>query len=278
MHAPTRKLRQSIRESGIYQRARASWIYDLYWHLANRRIIEDREQETQFYRNLLTGFKNGDLIFDIGANQGYKADIFVRIGARVVCIEPDESSQRLLRQRFVNYRLQKKPVVILPKAVSDRNSVELFWIDAPASGKNTLSRKWVDTLRNDAGRFGEKLTFGSCREVETVTIEELISEFGEPFYIKIDVEGHELNVLKGMRNPVPYLSFEVNLPEFLPEGLECVALLGALAKEGRFNYAADCRDGLVLSEWCAPEEFSRVLSQCGERSVEVAWRTNCPIG
>jgi hypothetical protein len=77
---------------------------------------------------------------------------------------------------------------------------------------------------------------------------------------------------------VPYLSFEVNLPEFRPEGLECVKLLGCLATDGKFNYAVDCRNGLVLREWLDASEFSRVLSECTDESIEVFWKTSMSTG
>src|ERR1022692_4543744 len=74
--------------AGVYERAKASWIYDVYWSLADRPIIDDRRKQTDFYRNLLDGFRKGDVIFDVGANLGYKADIFLRLGATVVAMEP----------------------------------------------------------------------------------------------------------------------------------------------------------------------------------------------
>jgi hypothetical protein len=94
-----------------------------------------------------------------------------------------------------------------------------------------------------------------------------------PFFVKIDVEGHELSVLRGMKRVVPYLSFEVNLPEFRVEGLESVRLLGNLAGDGRFNYTNDCRRGLLLKNWIAADEFTTVLASCAERSIEVFWKT-----
>lgn len=257
----------------LRQRAKYSWIYDSYWSLADRRIIDDRRREIEFYRSLLNGFQKGDLIFDIGANQGYKTGIFLKLGARVLSVEPDQASQEILKQSFLKYRLKSKPVVIVPKAVSDRNSILRMWIDTPGSAMNTLSQKWAETLKNDDTRFGEKLNFGQWKEVETVSMEKLISEYGLPFFVKIDVEGHELSVLRGMQRPVPYLSFEVNLPEFRPEGLECVQILGRLASDGMFNYAADCRSGLVLKQWIGTEEFSAALASCRDKSIEVFWKT-----
>jgi hypothetical protein len=148
-----------------------------------------------------------------------------------------------------------------------------MWVDAPGGAKNTLSHKWVESLRSDDKRFGQKLSFGQWKEVETVSIEQLIAAHGMPFFVKIDVEGHELSVLRGMQRPVPYLSFEVNLPEFRREAHECVQVLASLAPNGKFNYTPDCRRGLVLERWISREEIRAVLDSCTDESIEVFWKT-----
>ncbi|HEY4777799.1 MAG TPA: FkbM family methyltransferase [Candidatus Acidoferrales bacterium] len=262
-----------LTRAGIYERARSSWIYDFYWGLANKNIIDDRQSEVEFYRTLLDGLREGHLIFDVGANRGYKTDIFLRLGAAVVAVEPDEACQEILKQKFLKYRFKKKRLVIVSRAVSDTSSTVAMWIDGPGSAMNTLSQKWAETLRDD-DRFGQRLSFGQRREVETVSIEQLIAAHGSPFFIKIDVEGHELNVLRGMQRPVPFLSFEVNLPDFRSEGLECIQVLERLARDGKFNYTADCRRGLVLKEWITGDEISSVLDSCKDESIEVFWKTS----
>lgn len=153
-----------------------------------------------------------------------------------------------------------------------------MWVDAPGSAKNTLSSKWAETLRNDDKRFGHKLGFAGCREVKTTTIEQLVIEYGPPFFVKIDVEGCELRVLRGMRRPVPYCSFEINLPEFRREGLECIDVLDCLAPEGSFNYTSDCRCGLALDPWLGIRDFRAALDTCAEGSIEVFWKTRLARG
>jgi FkbM family methyltransferase len=261
-----------LKRAGIYQRLKASRVYELYWSFADRSVIARTDREIRFYRELLEGFHRGCLVFDVGANHGTKTDIFLKLGARVVAVEPDRTNQQILKEKFLSYRLARKPVVIVGKALSDREAVATMWIDEPGSAKNTLSRKWVETLERDDQRFGQHHDFGKQIIVETTTLDYLIAQHGVPFFIKIDVEGHEPNVLRGLHSAVPFVSFEVNLPEFAPDGLECVELLGRLAADGKFNYATgDYGNGLALPQWLDAPEFSRVLAQCADSSIEVFW-------
>jgi FkbM family methyltransferase len=263
-----------LRQVGLYQRLKSSFVYDFYWAFADQRPLECRIREVGFYQRTLQGFRKGDLIFDVGANGGYKTDIFLRLGARVVAVDPDKANQEVLRQRFLKYRLRPKTVNIEGKAVSDAISIKTMWIDTPGSAKNTLSRRWVETLRTDPKRFGQRLDFASKQQVETVTLEKLIATHGIPFFIKIDVEGHEASVLRGLNRRVPYLSFEVNLPEFKLEGLQCINILHEIAADGQFNYAVDCERGLMLENWMRRREFAPVMEQCEAPSIEVFWRTS----
>jgi len=273
--------RQSIQASlervGVYQRLRASRVSDLYWNIADKRRIDARHREMDFYRSLFNGFHRGDLIFDVGANDGRKTDVFLRLGARVLAVEPDEHNQQVIREKFLTLRLARKPVVIVGKAVSDKVTTETMWIDRAGSSLNTLSHKWVETLKGDKTRFkhtNSSLEFAQHRLIEATTLDDLIVAHGLPFFIKIDVEGYEANVVKGLRYRVPLLSFEANLPEFRPEALECVELLERLSVDGKFNYAAEGRQTLALETWLDAGAFSQELEKCSLNTIEVFCK-NC---
>lgn len=268
-----KRIQSFLRWLGLLERLQSSFIYDLYWRIFDRRLLEERSKELAFYRDLLTGFRQGQLVFDVGANCGGKADVFLRLGAKVLAVEPDLANQEILRRKFHHFRISKKPVEIVGKALSDRNATETMWVAAPGSALNTLSQKWVNSLAVDAERFGETIDFRQKREVHTTTLDDLMKSHGMPYYVKIDVEGYEANVLRGLKRPVPFLSFEVNLPDFRAEGLECISMLGKISPEGRFNYAVTCKSGLALSEWLTAEQFAEAFKKISEGSVEVVWKT-----
>lgn len=262
-----------LRRAGLYYRLKASRLYDWYWSVADPSLIRRREEEVAFYRANLTGLRAGDLVIDVGANQGFKTEMFLRLGARVVAVDPDATNQEILAQSFTRLRLCKRPVTIIGKALGEKVGVETMFVNEPGSAKNTLNKKWVETLNEDTTRFGERLGFAEERKVEVTTLEELLREHGVPFYVKIDVEGYEAVVMRGLKSPVPMLSFEVNLPEFRAEAKECIAMLDRIDPQGRWNFIADCAGGMHLKEWATTAGMVQALEQCALPTIEVFWKS-----
>jgi FkbM family methyltransferase len=273
MSFPKLIARSLLNRIRVYERLRASYLYDLVCIATHSEAVSQRNSEVRFYSDLLTGFQKGDLVFDIGANHGCKTEVFLRLGARVVAVDPDESNEKVIEDRFLKYRIKKKPVAVVKKAVSDTNGLDTLWIYRPGAARNTLNPKWVRILESDPKRFGKQFDFANSVTVETTTLDRLISIYGAPFFIKIDTEGHEINVLRGLSQPVPFLSFEVNLPEFRDEGLACIDLLEQLVPEGTFNYSIGDRPALVSKSWIVAEDLRKTLSKNDQKPVEVFWRS-----
>jgi FkbM family methyltransferase len=165
-----RQTQAILRRAGLYYRLKTSHIDDLYRWLADRNSLRDRDAQINFYRHLLPDLRRGDIVFDVGANEGLKTDLFLRMGARVIAIEPDETNQSILRERFFKLRAAPKRVVVVRKAVSDNDGIESMWIDGPGSAVNTLSQKWADALRGNKARHACGhcgLEFAKYRTVET---------------------------------------------------------------------------------------------------------------
>ena len=139
------------------------------------------------------------LVFDIGANIGDTVEQFTLISSKVICFEPNPTLASELRGRFEN-----SSVVVDERAVSNKNGTQIFKI-SNANTISTLSEDWITN-----SRFTESYTWDTHVQVETVTLDSIVEQYGEPDYIKIDVEGHEFEVLTSFTKLLPntLISFE----------------------------------------------------------------------
>ncbi len=223
----------------FYFRIRYSKIY-LRWYECHKPVLKKAlAAESKLYAKVLQRVNSPFLIFDIGANEGYNTAIFQDLGTRVISVEPDRRNQKALKARFRN----SDKVMVVDKAISDRPGSEIFHVCQQGSALNTLNIKWKHILENPKrNRWQQSFIFsGKSYSVQTTTLDELIQEFGKPYFIKIDTEGYEEKALIGLSHKIPLISFEANLPEFLEESLLCIEHLKALDADARFNYAVSDR-------------------------------------
>jgi FkbM family methyltransferase len=215
-----------------------------------------REKEMlRFYSRFI---REGDICFDVGANAGNRTDIFLRLGARVVAIEPQPSCLRILRKRFSG----NPRVSIVPKALgAEEGEAELMVSDV--STISTLSREWVESSRR-GGRFHAYRWNGKVT-VPVTTLDNLIMEYGHPVFCKIDVEGYESQVIAGLTRPISTVSFEF-VPEFLENTLTSIHHLTGIGVS-RFNYSLGESMSLTLSEWVSEEEIADILRSITDRDA-----------
>ena len=87
------------------------------------------------------------------------------------------------------------------------------------------------------------------------TLDALIAEYGKPAFIKIDVEGFELQVLNGLSQPIRYISFEYTVPEQTQNAIDCMMRLSSLDKDIKFNYSVEESMKWALKTWLSTEEM-----------------------
>lgn len=234
---------------------------NFYRSLRNRSFRDHIRKQRLFYRNILGA--DNRLIFDIGANVGDHTHIFAKLSDKVVSVEPDNTNAHILKKRF-----SERKVVVLQKAVSDTPGIAELHIETNGSAYNTLSDKWVNILEDkDLTRYDHPTKFSDKVEVETVTLDSLIREHGRPDFIKIDVEGFELKVVKGLTTPVPNISIECNLPEFLEETLNIVSYLRNLDSRYVFNYGNEHQ--FYLDKYVSADKMLELLRNTEYRFLEI---------
>jgi FkbM family methyltransferase len=148
----------------------------------------------------------GSRVWDVGANVGwvsFASAYLAGAGGEVVAIEPDTTLVSLLRRSLKLQSSGRAPVSIVPVAVSQDVGVARFEVDQ-------RGRAW-----NHFEGLGRKNRRGT-REVNlvpTTTLDQLLGTFAPPTFVKIDVEGAEVMVLKGgarlLREHRPVIMCEV---------------------------------------------------------------------
>ncbi|MBN1293549.1 MAG: FkbM family methyltransferase [Candidatus Latescibacteria bacterium] len=209
----------------------------------------------EFYSRFIS---KGDLCFDIGANLGNRVEVFLKLGAYVIAVEPQRSCVLKLHKKFG----ANPDVIIIPKALGEsEGSAELLVSDA--STISSLSKEWIEQVKA-SGRFST-YQWNKSENVTITTFDKLIENYGVPVFAKIDVEGFESKVISGLSQPAKVISFEFT-PEFIKSAVDSIKHLTTLGKVS-FNYSLGETMTLVLSEWTSGEEMITILISLREKMV-----------
>jgi FkbM family methyltransferase len=175
----------------------------------------------------------GDIAFDIGAHVGSRVRAWRKLGARVIAVEPQPDCLRVLRLFFGRDR----GVTIVAEAVGARAGRAQLGLSTATPTVSSMSRDWIESVTTDSS-FA-RVRWDSAVEVEVATLDDLIATHGEPAFCKIDVEGFEVDVLRGLTRPLRGLSFEYLPPahDAALAALDLVEQLGAAAGGYEYNYS-----------------------------------------
>lgn len=141
-------------------------------------------------------------VLDIGANTGYYSLIASRKAKQVYAFEPSSVMRIELEQNIALNSIQN--ISIEPYAVSDQSGVATIYL----SGSDNTGMSGLQPPENFSG---------ATEQVNMISIDDWIVSKGSPRInaIKIDVEGAEMKVLKGMRQLLLRVSPEIVLIEVI---------------------------------------------------------------
>lgn len=203
-------------------------------------------KNTAFYSKFIT---SDDFCFDVGANFGNRIKPLLKIGAKVLAVEPQKACYEFLQMRF------KNEIILVTKGISSKEEIKDLYI-SDMSTISSFSEDWIESVRE--GRF-KGWNWNSTVKVEMTTLDNLISLYGKPTFIKIDVEGYELEVLNGLSHAIKLVSFEYTVPEQTDQALSCITRLQGIDDNLELNYCIDEEMEFALTEWISVEEMKQLI-------------------
>lgn len=130
-----------------------------------------------------------DLIYDLGLHKGEDTEFYLAKGFRVVAVDANTDLCRQAKDRFAD-EVRSGALTIVNRAISDQPGEITLFVDE-SSAWSTVDDAWAARNR----RLGSRQV---QRTVLATTTTDLLSEYGVPYFMKIDIEGMDMTALRGL--------------------------------------------------------------------------------
>jgi len=188
---------------GNFYPIKLTWNF-LFYHLNFFMKKRTDAFETEFVSKEI---KKGDIILDIGANMGYYTSVFAKLAGeegKVYAFEPDPDNFAILKKNIKKRGF--KNVVLIQKAVSDKTGKMKLFLSEFHKGDHRIY---------DPGDNRKTI------EIDTIRLDDYFKEYkGKIDFIKMDVQGVEVQVLRGMPLLLQNAKNLKMITEYWPHGLK----------------------------------------------------------
>lgn len=208
---------------------------------------------------LETIISEGTLVFDVGCNLGSKAEEYLKYNTKVIGFEPQPKCVAVLRNKFAN----NNNVVIEEIGLDSKSGTSVIY-EASYHSISSMSLDFINTVKKE--RFAD-YSWGNEIPINVDTLDNMISKYGLPGYIKIDVEGYELNVLKGLTKKINVISIEFN-PEMCSNSIECINYLDSLNGGSVYNYGSQNNGYFEFNDWVSKDEIINYIESINDFQIE----------
>lgn len=183
---------------------------------------------------------NKDLIYDVGMHNGDDTAYYLEKGYRVVSIEADPVQAEKGKERFAEACASGRLQILNIGVAAEPGEFD-FYI-------NEVNPEWNSFDLSIASRDG--LPWHTVR-IHTRRFNDIIRERGVPYYLKVDIEGHDYLCIDGL-DPQ-------QLPKFMSVEANDISLLDDLAGKGFTRFKLIYQYNLGLLQLPPDKYFNRWL-------------------
>ncbi len=183
------------------------------------RTFYSKEPETLEW---IKSFEKDDTLLDVGANVGLYTVYAAKKGHQVWAIEPLVENYFILQKNIFLNKVNNAFGYCL--CLYDENKIDSLKIRNPGFGQAQNS------FHESLGAYEEIYDYKYQQGVVGLTLDYFVQQCGVPNHIKLDVDGHELKVLKGASKTLENKNVKSLLVEMNEEGAKfketCDAITG----------------------------------------------------
>ncbi len=151
----------------------------------------------------IRSMKRGEILWDIGANIGSYSIFAAVSGMKVVAFEPSFLNLEILCRNVIENDLQEK-IIVVPFALDSKVGIHTLFM----SKENMLIGGAHNSIRQNLNQYGQVMEDSETMQWVSFTCDEIVDIFALdwPTHIKIDVDGCELEILKGANRVLSHAS------------------------------------------------------------------------
>lgn len=165
------------------------FIKKQYYKISPKLFLPEKEAELNILKYIV---REGDYVIDVGANIGiYTKHLSKLVGkkGKVISIEPISDTYDVLRSNIKFFKLNNVDTYNI--AISDKDGVVKMVIPKSEFGNENYYEAKITSQVTEGNEYSK---------IKAVTLDSLTKNIGNTFtFVKIDVEGHELNCIRGAK-------------------------------------------------------------------------------